>query len=162
MKKSLIILPFLVFAMAAPTMSFAQPGQGPGYEDDMDGPGRGRGRGRGRGMRRHLEEIQPPLSDKQKEKIKEMRKAHREQMEGQRKEMRSARLALEEAVNRQASDDELRKLHDKFHALRGEMGKSRFEMALAIRAELTDEQKKSFKLMRKDRRRGGRGMKGNW
>lgn len=102
------------------------------------------------------------LSEEQLAKIQELQKAHQEKMKAKREEVFQGAKPMDLFANPDATDAELRKLHQQRQSMRTEMDNERFEMMLSIRKILTDEQKKkAAELMKKrmDMRQGCRGGK---
>ena len=84
------------------------------------------------------------LTDEQQTKLKEMREAKQKNMAEMRSKMMEARNALLDGWKSQADDSKMKSLHEAFHDVKRQMMQANFEHRLAIRALLTDEQKKTF------------------
>ena len=114
---------------------------------------RGRHGERGRGMAKMLKQLE--LTKEQKEKLKD----HRENNKGSKKELRSKIKATKEkmknAFKSNASDSELRSIHNEIKNLKSEMADARFEKMLFIRGVLTKDQRAKLDEM-KEKRRGNR------
>lgn len=96
------------------------------------------------------------LSEEQREKIRSIRKAIKPQMKALKKESRELRKGLQEALRSEASESDLR---SKFQALQNKksaIASLRFDQMLKIRANLTPEQRKKFKMKSGDGHRGKR------
>lgn len=129
-----------------------------------DGKGEMHGEGGKKGGRRHrrgqrwMKELN--LTDEQSEKIKEIRRSHRERVKSAREEMKATREALQSTMQSGASNSELKSKHEAKINARNKFERSRFDQMLEIRSVLTPEQRKKFKGMRGEMRKGGKGRKG--
>ena len=92
----------------------------------------------------------PNLTDKQKEEIKEIKKAARKEAEPQRKEVKALRQMLFEMKTSDKVDlKEINQLIEKTAMFQAELEKSKVAAELDIRKILTDEQKKEWDENRK-------------
>ncbi len=84
------------------------------------------------------------LTDEQKNKIKELRKASGEANKETRNALKEGRKALEEAMGDAKKADLLAKF-DSLAGLRAKLSRARFEMMLSVREILTPEQRQKFR-----------------
>lgn len=103
------------------------------------------------------------LSDDQRETIKEMRVAHRQQAVLRRGEMASLRAQLQaELMNDDLNESKVRSLSKQISDLRSEADAARLDHRLAMRKVLTPEQREKLQEMRMNGprfgKRGGPGM----
>lgn len=84
------------------------------------------------------------LSEEQKEKLKEIKKTDREDLQALRQSKRELRKQLQEAMKSGTSDEELRKLNNELRQAEAEFKELKFEKILKIRAILNKEQREKF------------------
>lgn len=84
------------------------------------------------------------LSEEQKGKLKEIKKAGREDLQALRHSKRELRKQLQEAMKSDTSDEELRKLNNELRQAEAEFKELKFEKILKIRAILNKEQREKF------------------
>jgi len=99
--------------------------------------------GEGRHMERMVKELN--LTEAQKKQFKEIKKEQKDAVKAHRKNAKAAMGKLHQAMQSDASEAELRKLHEQVIKIRNEGATARFEKALAIRKILTPEQRKKFR-----------------
>ena len=84
------------------------------------------------------------LTDEQEKKIAEIREQKGKELDEKRKAVREAQEALHEAMGKDADEAALRSLFAKVQSAKADKASTRFEMALAIRAVMTPEQRAKF------------------
>jgi Spy/CpxP family protein refolding chaperone len=102
-----------------------------------------KGHRKGKGIWKQLD-----LSKEQKSKLKEIRKSSKDEMKELREKKKAASKAFHTALKNNASDDELRKLHNNMSSIKNQLHEKRFEKMLKSRAILTDAQKSKFAELR--------------
>lgn len=152
MRKYLIhylVLTFVVAAFATvPATSFAHDKRGsPGAKVDLS---QKYDQIKERKMKRMVEELN--LTEEQQKKIKAIQENQKDDFIAKKKAAHQARRALKDAMQGDATDDDLRKLYDASQKAKADFSKTRFEQVLSIRAVLTPEQKKKFKGFRRHRK----------
>jgi Spy/CpxP family protein refolding chaperone len=103
------------------------------------------------------------VTDAQREQIKALLEERHGQMKGVKNEMRAQHQAMREAIERGASQDELRMLADQQAAHMSAMMLSRAETAQQVRGILTETQREQLQEMRRqrmERHAGKQGMHG--
>ena len=81
------------------------------------------------------------LSDEQKDKLKEIRRSHKDDGQKLREEMKTARKAFKDSLRTNASREEVLKAYETMSAKKSELGKARIEGLLSAREVLTAEQR---------------------
>ena len=81
------------------------------------------------------------LSDEQKDKLKQIRKSHKDDGQKLREEMKIARKAFKDSLRTNASREEVLKAYEAMSAKKSELGKARIEGLLSAREVLTAEQR---------------------
>ena len=81
------------------------------------------------------------LSSEQKDKLKDIRKSHRDDGKKIHEEMKAARKAFKEALKTDASKEDVTKAFDAMMAKKSELAKARFDGLLEAREVLTKEQR---------------------
>lgn len=81
------------------------------------------------------------LSAEQKEKLKELRRAHKDDAEKQREELRLAKRAFKDALSSNASKEEVLKTYDAMFEKKKQVGRTRMTGLLEAREVLTPEQR---------------------
>ncbi|MBU0506488.1 MAG: Spy/CpxP family protein refolding chaperone [bacterium] len=110
--------------------------QGFGQKQGMN---RKQGKNRGQDMIKKLN-----LTDKQKERIKDIRKNYQSNFTTHKDQMKNKQKALAEGLKGNKSNDELRKLYNDMEKSKAEMDKKKFDHMLEMRSILTDEQREQF------------------
>ncbi len=113
----------------------------------------GKGMGKG-GFMKILKQLE--LTDEQKSKLKEIRKAHKEDKGSGKEEIIKLRESMKEKFVSNASEAELRTIHNQMKSFRSERNEKRFSKLMKIRNVLTPEQRKKFQELRMENR-GNRG-----
>jgi Spy/CpxP family protein refolding chaperone len=100
------------------------------------------------------------LTDEQKEKIRKIREASKKNDNKERRDsIRKKRLALEEALNGEAKDEEIRLINKELQVLDAVVNTEKLEQMIQIRNVLTPEQRKKFATLKKQRMAKGMGQK---
>lgn len=84
------------------------------------------------------------LSQEQKKKLKDIKKAGKESTKELRQSHRKLRQQLQEAMRSETSDEDLRKLNRELRQAEAELKDLKFEKILKIRAILNKEQREKF------------------
>ena len=93
------------------------------------------------------------LTDEQLEKVKEIRKADRDELRDNRKEFRTLKKEFREAMdNPKASTKDLTAKFEAFQKARDEFQRKRFQKMLKMREILSPDQLKKFKELHKKKR----------
>ncbi len=146
--KTISILTFFTFLLSAllfiPSADARGRGRGMGPDDAGPGP-------------RMLDLLD--LSSEQKDQLKAIRRANRDNRNQIQDRIEDARDHLQNLMQSDASEDELRAAHKKVQEAMQAAGNDRFEQMLKIRAILTPEQRKELGTYR-DGRKGRRGRSG--
>lgn len=103
----------------------------------------GKGGGPGGELKEALKSLD--LTDEQKSKIKEIRKASGESNKEARNALKEGRKGLEEAMKGDAKKADLLSKFDSLQGLRTKLARGRFEMMLGVREILTPEQRQKFR-----------------
>lgn len=128
-------------------------------EAESVSPARTERQARGRGGKGGQLFEQLNLTDEQKAEIQQIRQEARQNWEGKREEMRTARQKMRDLYASDASADQLRAQREENLSLRQEFGEQRFETKLKVREVLTLEQRQQLVEL-KGQRRGRRGPRG--
>jgi Spy/CpxP family protein refolding chaperone len=88
------------------------------------------------------------LTDEQKDKIKTLRKNHRESMKPMRDSAEKSREELDQAFDKNLPADALKAAFEKFSEARQALDRQRFAHMLEMRALLTDSQRSLFSQLR--------------
>ncbi|MFT6630551.1 MAG: protein CpxP [Bacteriovoracaceae bacterium] len=118
--------------------------------------GRKGGKGEGKGFSKILKQLD--LSDDQKVKLKELRKAKKSAGKSDHGELKKLREEMKSKFASSASESEIRALHNKIKTMRHAKGDERFSRVMEIRNILTVEQRKQFQSLQEERR-GKKGKK---
>ncbi len=98
------------------------------------------------------------LSEKQRTELKALRENNKDNMKSLKEQKKKFRKEMNEAMASDASESQLRTLHNEITRLKNKIKDTRFEKMLSIRKILTQEQRvKFFKLkqeMKKNKRKG--------
>jgi len=136
------------------------PGMG-GPSGHEGGPGMHGGMG---GPERMLEQLE--LSDAQKAKLKELKRARRDKnqvLRNKAEDLREDLKDLMESTDRsKAQSDKIRAKHEELQKIQNELGKDRIESMLEIREILTDAQLKKFVELKKKGPESMRGEMRQW
>ncbi len=114
--------------------------------------GKGKGGGEGKEMARALKQLN--LSEEQKKKLKEMRKANKEKKFESQGELKKLREEMKTKFASDAPESELKAIHAKIKSLRDQKAEARFQKMLTIRSVLTVEQRKKFQELQMGKRKG--------
>ena len=111
---------------------------------------RGRHGERGKGMAKMLKQLD--LTDEQKVKLKDHRESNKDNKKELRSKIKASKEKMKNAFKSNASDSELRNIHNEIKNLKSEMADARFEKMLFIRGVLTKEQRAKLDKMKEKRR----------
>lgn len=93
------------------------------------------------------------LTDEQLERVKEIRKADRDELRKNRKEFKTLKKEFREAMNNsQSSTEELTAKFEAFQKARDEFQRMRFKKMMKMREILSPEQLKKFRELHKKKR----------
>ena len=99
------------------------------------------------------------LSEQQAQQLQELKKSNKPEMKSLRGEMKAIREKMQDAMAKDASESELRSLHNQKFEIRKKLSTARFEKMLAIRKILTPDQRVKFQQMMKEKRKKRRGKR---
>ncbi len=88
------------------------------------------------------------LTPEQKDKIKALRKTHRESMKTLRAQADKNRLELDQALDKNLESDVLKTAFENFTSARQAVDRQRFQQMLDVRAVLTESQRQLFAQLR--------------
>ncbi len=100
------------------------------------------GQGPGHGLREALKSMD--LTEEQRNKIKEIRKAGKEASKEIRSALKTGRKTMEDLMKSHANKDEIISKFESIQTMRNKMARARFDMMLAVREILTPEQRQKL------------------
>ncbi len=110
-----------------------------------------------RGMGKIMKQLD--LSKEQKQQLQSLKENHKSSMQSLRDKKKALKNKLETAFSSQASDGELKAIHQELLNAKNEIGSKRFDKVLAIRAILTPEQRQKFDSIKSDFKKEHRGRR---
>jgi len=141
MNKATLILMTLFLIQAAPVLNLETASAESEFKRECAEGAEGREcRGRHKDFLKNLN-----LNKEQKANVKAIREANKAIVFSKREVVRSARDSLREAMQGDATDEQLRVLFGRVQDAKNDLKKTRLEVMLSIRQVLTPEQRKQFK-----------------
>ncbi len=111
------------------------------------------GKGKVNGIMKQLD-----LSQEQRASLKEVRKTYsRAQIKENKKQIKTKREELKNAMLNNGSDGQLKSLHQEIQNLKNSISNLRFEKLMKVRSILTSEQRIKFHKLRSEKRKNRKG-----